>query len=112
LIVDDHVGFRSVVRALLEAEGFRVVGEAGGAAEALTAAGGLRPRIVLLDIHLPDREGFALAPQMGGVPLPPKGVLTSSHPIAGPRRRVADSPVAGFIPKDALSGPALRSLLG
>jgi DNA-binding NarL/FixJ family response regulator len=112
LIVDDHVGFRSVARALLEAEGFQVVGEAGDAAEALTAAGELRPRIVLLDVYLPDGDGFALSRQMAALPLPPRVVLTSSRPIADLRRRVADSPVAGFIPKDALSGPALRSLVG
>jgi DNA-binding NarL/FixJ family response regulator len=112
LIVDDHVGFRSVARALLEAEGFHVVGEAGDAAEALTAAGELRPRIVLLDVYLPDGDGFALSRQMAALPSPPKVVLTSSRPIADLRRRVADSPVAGFIPKDALSGPALRSLVG
>jgi DNA-binding NarL/FixJ family response regulator len=112
LIVDDHVGFRSVARALLEAEGFHVVGEAGDAAEALTAAGELRPWIVLLDIYLPDGDGFAVSLQMAALPLPPKVVLTSSRPIADLRQRVANSPVAGFIPKDALSGAALRSLVG
>ena len=112
LIVDDHVGFRTVARTLLEAEGFHVVGEAGDAAEALTAAGALQPLIVLLDVYLPDGDGFALSREMAALPAPPKVVLTSSRPIADLRRRVADSPVAGFIPKDALSGPALRSLVG
>ena len=37
LIVDDHAGFRSTVRALLEAEGYEVVGEAEDGASALAA---------------------------------------------------------------------------
>ena len=61
LIVDDHAGFRSSARALLEADGrLVVVGEAGTGTEAVTAVHRLRPDIVLLDIALPDIDGFAV----------------------------------------------------
>src|SRR6266702_1613721 len=61
LIVDDHPSFRSFARTMLEAEGFRVVGEAADAAGALAAVIELRPAIVLLDVQLPDLDGFEVA---------------------------------------------------
>ena len=64
VIVDDHPGFRSSARALLEAAGFEVVGEAGDGASGLATVDRLRPRIVLLDIQLPDIDGFAVAERL------------------------------------------------
>jgi response regulator receiver domain-containing protein len=66
LIVDDHEAFRRFARALLQAEGFDVVGEAEDAASAVETAARLRPQLVLLDIQLPDEDGFAVAGR-GGV---------------------------------------------
>jgi CheY-like chemotaxis protein len=54
LIVDDHRDFRAFARALLEAGGFEVVGEAVDGASALVAARALKPALVLLDVQLPD----------------------------------------------------------
>ena len=64
LIVDDHGPYRVAARAMLEAEGFIVVGEAGTGSEALAKADALRPAIVLLDVQLPDQDGFAVAERM------------------------------------------------
>ena len=61
LIVDDHDSFRESARALLEAEGFTVVGDATDGAAAVAAVARLRPDVVLLDIQLPDADGFAVA---------------------------------------------------
>jgi PleD family two-component response regulator len=51
LIVDDNPAFRSLVRELLTRSGFDVVGEAGGAVEALAEFSRLRPRLCLLTIR-------------------------------------------------------------
>jgi DNA-binding NarL/FixJ family response regulator len=75
LIVDDHDGFRSSARALLEAEGFDVVGEAGDAASALAAAARLRPEVVLLDIQLPGIDGFEVAARLAATPDPPEDAV-------------------------------------
>ena len=112
LIVDDHEGFRAVARALLEGEGFDVVGEAADGAAAVQAASGLSPLIVLLDVHLPGTDGFAVSEALAALPRPPTVVLISSRPIADLRRRVRGSPVAGFLTKDELSGPAVTALVG
>jgi two-component system KDP operon response regulator KdpE len=58
LIVDDHAGFRLRARALLEAEGFSVVGEAADGPSGLRAARSLRPDLLLLDLGLPDLDGL------------------------------------------------------
>jgi two-component system KDP operon response regulator KdpE len=56
LVVEDDVGLRQVLRALLEAEGYRVV-EAETAARALVEARSHKPDAVLADLGLPDRDG-------------------------------------------------------
>ena len=110
LIVDDHAGFRVQARALLEADGFDVVGEAGDGPSGLQAARTLRPALVLLDIGLPDVEGFEVARELAVDGPPPFVVLTSSREATEYGPRLASSRVLGFIAKDELSGGAIRAL--
>jgi DNA-binding NarL/FixJ family response regulator len=110
LIVDDHADFRRLARRLLEAEGFEVVGEAADAESALTATARLRPALVLLDIQLPDMDGFEVAARLIDAADPPAVVLTSSRTVDSYRRRLAQSGVHGFIAKSELSGEALAAL--
>ncbi len=111
LIVDDHAGFRTVARQMLEDDGYEVVGEAADGDEALTSAITLSPSVVLLDVHLPDLDGFAVSVLLAALPVPPQVVLISSRPITDLRRRVDDSPVAGFVAKHELSGAAVDALV-
>jgi two-component system nitrate/nitrite response regulator NarL len=111
LIVDDHAAFRSFARALLESHGFRIVGEAADAASALDAAAHLLPDVVLLDVQLPDGDGFAVAERLAGGPDPPRVVLVSSRAASAYRRRLEQTHARGFIPKDELTGERLAALL-
>jgi DNA-binding NarL/FixJ family response regulator len=111
LIVDDHPGYRTQARSLLESEGFEVVGEAGDAASALDAAAALRPDVVLLDVRLPDRDGFAVSTLLAASPEPPVVVLISSRDAGAYRRRLAASPARGFIAKSELTGATLAALV-
>jgi DNA-binding NarL/FixJ family response regulator len=112
LIVDDHADFRESARAMLEASGFVVVGEAADGAEAVAAEARLRPALVLLDIQLPDVDGFELAEALSGATDPPVVVLVSSRDAEAYGDRVAASPARGFIAKFELSGRSLSKLVG
>ena len=112
LIVDDHAAFRASARALLQAEGFDVVGEATDGAEAVEAVAVMRPEIVLLDIQLPDVDGLAVAEQLAMAPDPPTVVLISSRDAAAYGARLRSTSARGFIPKSGLSGEALAALTG
>src|SRR5262245_19540586 len=112
LIVDDHAGFRGFARRLLEAGGFDVVGEADDGASALAAVAELWPDVVLLDVVLPDTDGFAVAARLAEERDFPVVVLTSSRAAADLGRRLERSSVRGFIHKDDLSGAALAELTG
>jgi DNA-binding NarL/FixJ family response regulator len=101
-----------VARALLPLEGFAVMGEAADALSALDAVGRLRPDVVVLDIQLPDLDGFEVARRLAQAGDPPVIVLVSSRDRSAYRRRLADSPARGFIPKSDLSGAVVAALVG
>ena len=111
LIVDDHAGFRQRARALLEADGFAVVGEAASGEEALAAFAALHPALVVLDVQLPDLDGFEVARRLcasnGGAAV----VLTSSRDRCDYGSLLDGCPARGFVPKAELSGAALAALL-
>ncbi len=61
LLIDDHPFIREGLKAIIDRlGGYLVVGEAGDALEGLNLAKRLTPKVVLLDISLPDQSGLAL----------------------------------------------------
>ena len=119
LVVDDHEGFRAFARLILESAGFTVT-EAATGAEAASAAAATSPQLVLLDIQLPDTDGFEVARRLTAAHGPAEGqpalpgpviVLTSTREASDYGGRIAASPAAGFLPKDQLSARALRAYL-
>ncbi len=111
LIVDDHAGFRASARAVLERGGFSVVGEAASGEEAVALARELRPLLVLLDVQLPDVDGFEVAERLGAVEEPPEVILTSTRDSADYGSLIASAPARGFLGKSELSADRVRALL-
>ncbi len=87
-----------------------MVGEACDGQSALAEAARLRPALVLLDVHLPDHDGFEVAARLAQIADPPAVVMTSSTTISSYRRRLAARNALGFIAKSELSGAALAAL--
>ena len=111
LIVDDHPSFRATARLVLEADGFTVVGEAETGTAAVRAAIDLRPDVVLLDVNLPDIDGFGVAERLSREAARPVIVLCSSRDAADFGDRVQRSGARGFVAKADLSGSAVREVL-
>ncbi len=109
-MVDDHAGFRELARALLEDGGYAVVAEAGDGASALEVARAVRPDAVLLDVHLPDMDGFTVAAALAREHPAPRVVLTSTDADEEVGSLVRRSGALRFVPKDALADAALGAL--
>jgi two-component system response regulator EvgA len=112
VVVDDHPSFRRCASALLAAEGFEVVGEAEDGLGGIDLVLELSPQLVLLDVQLPDINGFEVAKRLAASAHAPQVVLTSSRDGADYGPCIEESRARGFVPKAELSGSALTLLLG
>ncbi|MEA2547411.1 MAG: hypothetical protein QOI00_1088 [Chloroflexota bacterium] len=111
VLVDDHAAFRSEARATLEADGYRVLGEASTAAGAVVETARLRPAVVLLDIGLPDASGLDVVGPVRDAAPGVIVVLISSRRASDYGDRVSGSGADGFLDKADLTAKALSSLL-
>jgi CheY-like chemotaxis protein len=112
LVVDDDASFRTTAARMLRARGHPVVGEAGTVVEALEQVEALRPEAALVDVGLPDGDGFELARQFAALPWGPRVVIISSDADRANEAIARGVGAAGFVPKDELLGATLRRLLG
>jgi DNA-binding NarL/FixJ family response regulator len=103
LIVDDDPGFRRAATEMLGARGYRVVGQATTADEAVQECGRLRPDAVLLDVRLPDGNGVTLAETLRAAHDRLNILLTSTDPGAVAPERLQHSAASGFVPKPELA---------
>jgi CheY-like chemotaxis protein len=110
LVVDDDRPFRTLAARMLTRAGFAVAGEAENARRAIEAVLALAPAAVLLDVRLPDQDGFAVARELAALPSPPRIVLTSSDPDAATAEMVRRSGADAFVSKQELTDGLLRSL--
>jgi len=111
LIVDDHPAFRASAKLLLEAEGFDVVGEADNGAAAIEKSQLLAPDLVLLDVQLPDINGFEVANRVTHAEGAPAVIMVSSRDGGDFGPLIKSSGARGFVAKADLSGELLRALL-
>jgi two-component system response regulator EvgA len=111
LIVDDHPSFRAVAQLVLDNDGFVVVGTANDGVSGVAATLRLGPDVVLLDVELPDIDGFEVAERLRQAGSGSEIVLASSRDGIDFGSRVAESGARGFVTKADLTGDAIRALL-
>ena len=111
LIVDDHDGFRRSMRRMLEREGYDIVGEAVDGRSAIAEALRLKPDIALVDIRLPDIDGFAVAKALRAAGSARSILLISTRQRVDHGERLASSDADGFIEKSDLSARTIAAIV-
>jgi DNA-binding NarL/FixJ family response regulator len=111
LVVDDDASVRGLVVRILRSWGHTAIGEAGSVAEALAYADARRPAVVLVDVGLPDGDGFSLTRQLRAQWCATRVVVFSSDADPANAAAAARAGAVGFFPKDELLSPALRRLV-
>jgi DNA-binding NarL/FixJ family response regulator len=111
VIVDDDPSFLEAARSLFEAEGFAVVGEALNGADGLACAAEVAPDLVLVDVNLPDIDGFEVVTRLADGTRPPLVVLTSIRSASDFGSLIEASRADAFISKAELTGAALERVL-
>ncbi|MEU8820137.1 response regulator transcription factor [Actinoplanes sp. NPDC048796] len=111
LVVDDDASVRGLLVRILRTWGHTMILEAGSVAEALERADACRPRIALVDVGLPDGDGFSLTRRLRSKPWTMRVVIFSSDADPANNAAAVRAGAIGFFPKDELLSPALRRLL-
>ncbi len=110
LVVDDDAAFRGLAARIVTGWGHEVI-EAGSVAEAVTQVVARRPCAAVVDLGLPDGDGFSLTQQLVALANPPRVILISTDSAAGNRSAAARAGALDFVPKDQLLRGPLRELL-
>ena len=104
LIADDHALVRAGIRALVERiDGVVVVGEAGKGSEALELVRQLGPDLILLDITMPDGNGFEVLDQVTKQYPEIRVIVLTVHEAGEYALRAVREGAAGYLPKSAAS---------
>lgn len=104
LIADDHALVRAGIRALVERiDGVVVVGEAGKGSEALELVRQLGPDLLLLDITMPDGNGFDVLDQLTKLYPEIRVIVLTVHEAGEYAIRAVREGAAGYLPKSAAS---------
>ena len=113
-IVDDSRHFLAAAQALLEREGFSVVGVASTSEDALRRVEAAEPDVVLVDVDLGGESGFELVGRFQRETEldRSKVILISTYSEEDLGDLVTAAPVAAFLSKTQLSGRAIRRILG
>ncbi|AGL15489.1 response regulator [Actinoplanes sp. N902-109] len=111
LVVDDDAAVRGLVVRILRGWGHAAIGEAGSVAEALDYVDTWRPTVVLVDVGLPDGDGFDLSRQLRDKPWEMRIVVFSSDADPANNAAAERAGAIGFFPKDELLSPALQRLI-
>jgi DNA-binding NarL/FixJ family response regulator len=102
LIADDHPVVRQGLRQIIETDaGMEIVGEAGNGADALASARELNPAVILLDVDLPDMDGFSVCKTLLEQGSKSKIIFLTVHREERFMRKALDLGASGYVLKDS-----------
>ena len=111
IVIDDNAAFRGALGQVLKTDCFVVVAGAATGASGVELAREHKPDLAIVDVQLPDTDGFEVAEQLAALDPALEVILTSSLDLSDFGALVSDSPARGFIPKAELSVAAIEALL-
>jgi len=110
-IADDHPELRLALRLLLaRAKNIEVVCEASNGPEAVTCVRSQQPDVLVMDVDMPELNGFAAAEQITTLPTTTQIILISLHRGEAYRQKAATIGARGFVPKDKLVSSLLTAI--
>lgn len=112
LIVDDSPQFRAVALELLTMRGFDLLDVAMDGEQALAAVAGGCPDGILLDINLPEPDGFTVSAALAALCPATRIVLTSADVRHVPAETLRACAATAFVPKEELAAADLGALFG
>jgi len=101
VLVDDHTMLRQGLRRALEAEGVKVVGEAGTGAEGIRVALATRPDVVLMDVSMPTLDGVEATRQLVAADGRMRVVMLTMHIDRDVIDRAIKAGAVGYLTKDS-----------
>ena len=100
VIVDDHPLIRLAVRMMLEKEGHTIMAEVDNGSDALETVRKLLPDLIILDLSIPNMDGFAVISCLKSIGLAVKVLILTSGDSRNFAMRCLQAGAAGFICKD------------
>ena len=111
LVVDDHSTFAELLTGAIDREPDLVsVGHATTGAAGVAMFDKLRPDVVLMDLQLPDIDGFAATAQIVAISPQARVIMLTAHVTAAVVAAAAASGVCGFLPKDGHLADMLKTV--
>jgi DNA-binding NarL/FixJ family response regulator len=111
LVADDHAIFRDGLRKLFDSDGgITVVGEAQNGAECITLLSKLKPDILLLDLRMPDKDGFAVLEEINVDTLSTRVVVLTAAEDDRDVIRVMRLGARGVVLKQSATDLLIRSI--
>lgn len=110
VLADDHPVVREGFKALLERQGFQVVGEASNGQEAVELARKLRPEVAVLDLAMPILNGVEAARELLRVSPKTKTILLTMHREDQYVLTALDAGVAGYILKTTAAKDLVQAI--
>lgn len=111
IIADDHPIFRGGLRGVIEkARDFKIVAEAENGTEALEKIKEFQPAVAVLDLDMPELDGFGVARALQKLRLPVSVVILTMHKDEAHFNQAIDLGVRGFIVKDGAASEIIGCL--